>query len=287
MTNKSFDCAVLALGAALLLVGCAPTDSRQTPDERMAAEHQDDAPVPSPAVAAEPATPVTASEVVYATVDGREVTGYLARPETAEGDLPGILLIHEWWGLNDNIRAVARQLAGEGYLALAVDLYGGESASDPEGARALMGRVRESPEPARENLRQAHAYMKGELGATRIGTIGWCFGGGWSLNAALLLPGEIDATVIYYGHVTTDRDELATITAPILGLFGSEDGAIPVDSVREFESALHELGKDARIHVYPGADHAFANPSGTRYNAEAATDAWAKTLAFFVETLKS
>lgn len=286
MTNKSYQWGALALGA-VLLAGCAPTDSQKAHDERMAAEHKDDAPEPSPAVVAEPAAPVVASEVVYATVDGREVTGYLARPENAEGDLPGILVIHEWWGLNDNIRAMTRQLAGEGYLALAVDLYGGESAGDPEGARALMGQVRDNPEPARENLRQAHAYLRDELGATRIGTIGWCFGGGWSLNAALLLPGEIDATVIYYGHLVTDRDELAAITAPVLGIFGAEDGGIPVERVREFESVLHDLGKDARIHVYEGADHAFANPSGTRYQAEAAADAWAKTLAFFTETLKS
>jgi carboxymethylenebutenolidase len=101
-----------------------------------------------------------------------------------------------------------------------------------------------------------------------------------------MLPGEIDATVIFYGHLETGRDALAAIAAPVLGIFGAEDGGIPVATVREFESTLRDLGKDVRIHVYEGADHAFANPSGGNYHAEAAADAWAKTLAFFAETLR-
>ena len=102
----------------------------------------------------------------------------------------------------------------------------------------------------------------------------------------MLLPGELDAAVIYYGRVVTDRERLATLTAPILGHFGSEDQGIPIDGVREFEKALAELGKDGRIHVYEGADHAFGNPSGTRYDAAAAEAAWERTLGFFAETLK-
>ena len=100
-----------------------------------------------------------------------------------------------------------------------------------------------------------------------------------------MLPGEIDGAVIYYGRLITDRERLAALEAPVLGIFGAEDGGIPIESVREFEAALNDLGKDASVLVYDGADHAFANPSGTRYDAEAAEDAWAETLAFFEKHL--
>lgn len=119
-----------------------------------------------------------------------------------------------------------------------------------------------------------------------IGVVGWCFGGGWSLQTALALGDGIDATVIYYGRLVTDPAELEPLTSPVLGIFGSLDQGIPVETVREFESALDSLGKEATIHVYEGADHAFANPSGTRYNAEAAEDAWEKTMAFFAQNLR-
>ncbi len=268
---------VLALAA-----GCGSDDYA----ERMEEEHKDDAPVASPAAEPEPEAAVETERVTYAGSGDEAVTGYLARPAQApEEGAPGVIVIHEWWGLNENIESMARQLAGEGYLALAVDLYGGEVASDREGAMSLMQAAMADPDSLVENLRLAHAFLTAE-GAPRVGSIGWCFGGGWSLGAALALPGELDAAVIYYGRVITDRERLATLTTPILGHFGSEDSGIPIDGVREFEKLLGELGKDARIHVYEGADHAFANPSGTRYNAEAAEQAWGRTLAFFDLRLK-
>jgi carboxymethylenebutenolidase len=196
-----------------------------------------------------------------------------------------VIVIQEGWGLNDNIRAMARRLAAEGYVALAVDLYEGQVAEESARARELMSAAMERAESLEDNLRQAHRYL-GEQGAESIGVIGWCFGGGWSLRTALLLPDEIDATVIYYGRLVTDSEQLAALESPILGLFGSEDQGIPLESVREFESVLESLGKDAAIHVYEGANHAFANPSGTRYNADAAEDAWKKTLEFFTANLK-
>jgi carboxymethylenebutenolidase len=123
------------------------------------------------------------------------------------------------------------------------------------------------------------------LKAPAVGSIGWCFGGGWSLTTALLLPGQLDAAVIYYGHLVTDPQRLATLDIPILGLFGEQDQGIPLDGVRAFEGALKELGKDAKILVYPGADHAFANPSGRNYQPETAEKAWLETTAFLERTL--
>jgi carboxymethylenebutenolidase len=252
--------------------------------DAMSREHAGDSPVASEAARGPVTKPVEERAVVYGDIDGRELRGFLARPDAA-ASAPGILVIHEWWGLNDNIRAMARQLAAAGYAALAVDLYGGESAVDARGARALMSAARTEPRSMLENLRQAHEYLKRELGASRTGSIGWCFGGGLSLEAALMLGPDLDAAVMYYGSVVTDEARLRTLRAPVLGLFGSADRGIPVESVRAFEKALGTLGKEARILVYEGADHAFANPSGTRYQAEAAEDAWRRTLEFFQKTL--
>ena len=233
-----------------------------------------------------PSAEVEGKTIAYASVEGKAISGYLARPADAVEPLPGIVVIHEWWGLNDNIRSMADQLAGQGYAALAVDLYEGGVASDPAEARELMGASMKRPQALNDNLAQAIAYLRGELGASAVGTIGWCFGGGWSLNAALENPVSVDAAVIYYGRLVTDRDRLAALGAPILGLFGSEDRGIPVSTVREFEAALDALEKPAEIQVYEGANHAFANPSGTRYDAKAAEDAWARTTAFFDAELR-
>lgn len=252
----------------------------------MAREHRNDSPAPSPLAQGTPAAPIKSQTVRYATVNGREVNGYLAYPAAAEGGLPAVLVFHEWWGLNDNIKAMADQLAGQGYVALAADLYGGRVASQPEAARALMEEALKDRDAMGQNLRQAHAYLKEQIKATRIGTIGWCFGGGVSLSAALLIPDQIDATVIYYGHVGGDANELKPLKAPVLGLFGGADTGIPVESVHAFETALKGLGKSAEIHIYDGAGHAFANPSGGNYKADAAADAWQRSLAFLAEHLK-
>jgi carboxymethylenebutenolidase len=134
-------------------------------------------------------------------------------------------------------------------------------------------------------VRAGHG-LKEQVKATRVGTIGWCFGGSMSLNAALLAPDQVDATIIYYGFVSGDAEQLKPLQAPVLGLFGGADDGIPLDTVRAFEAALKGLGKPVTIHVYDGAGHAFANPSGKNYQAAAAADAWQKSLAFLAEHLK-
>ncbi|MGH8222053.1 MAG: dienelactone hydrolase family protein [Woeseiaceae bacterium] len=276
--------ATVLLAATLLACGQKNEDADYA--SRMAQEHAKDQPTPSPAAQGEAAAPIKSQSVVYAIVNGREVTGYMAYPAAAEGGLPAVLVFHEWWGLNDNIKAMADQLAGQGYVALAADLYGGQVAAQPEAARSLMEQALKDRDAMGQNLRQAHAYLKDEIKATRVGTIGWCFGGAISLNTALLVPDGVDATVIYYGHVSADADKLAPLKSPVLGIFGGADPGIPVESVRAFEAALKGLGKPVTIHVYDGAAHAFANPSGGSYKADAAADAWQKALAFLAEHLK-
>jgi carboxymethylenebutenolidase len=273
---------------ALLASACGNKsgDSDAQYAERMAQQHKNDQPTPSPAAQGDAASPIRSQTVRYATVNGKEVNGYLAYPASAEGGLPAVLVFHEWWGLNDNIKSMADQLAGQGYVALAADLYGGRVASQPEAARSLMEEALKNRDALGQNLRQAHAYLKEQVKATRVGTIGWCFGGSMSLQAALVVPDQVDAAIIYYGHVNGDVEELKPLKAPVLGLFGGADQGIPIESVRAFEAALKSLGKPVTIQVYEGAGHAFANPSGTNYKADAAADAWQKSLAFLAEHLK-
>ena len=247
----------------------------------MAAMHHDDSPNASPVTYPAPAQPVSGSDVVYATVGGKPVKGYLVRPSAAKGPLPGIIVIHEWWGLNDNIRKTADRLAGEGYEALAVDLYHGQSAQTPDDATTYMKQVMADKESAKDNLEQAYAYLHDHEHATKMGVIGWCFGGGWSLQTALLFPDKLDAAVMYYGQPVTDVAELKTLKMPLLGLFGEKDMGITVADVTAFQEALKQAGVDAEIHEYPDAGHAFANPSGKNYQEAAAKDAWNRTIRFF------
>ena len=267
--------------ASLALTACTDTDTDAAYVDAMSREHADDTPVAAPITASATYPDVVTSRPVYSRADGTDVTGFLARPsDTALDAPPGLIVIHEWWGLNDNIQAMTEKLAEAGYVALAVDLYDGEFAATPDEAQALMQQAMGRKAALTANLESAYRYLRDNQAVGGVGTIGWCFGGGWSLNAALAMPEAINAAVIYYGQLVTDRDRLATLDMPILGLFGGEDDGIPVADVRDFEETLQSLGKDAEIVVYPGAGHAFANPSGERYVAEAAEDAWARTLAF-------
>ena len=273
----------IAIVTLALMISACGSEKKDYLD-RMDEEHKDDVPVENAASETPQSAEVTEETVTYATVNGNEITGYLAKPEGAEGDLPGLIVIHEWWGLNDNIRMMTRRLAGEGYVALAVDLYNGKVAESPDSAGTYARSVEQ--EPALDNLTQAYNYLTENRNAKMVGSIGWCFGGGWSLQTALAMPEMIDATVIYYGRLVTNKDRLEKLTMPILGIFGAEDDGIPPSAVNEFEAALNDVGVTNSIHIYDGAGHAFANPSGNRYKKDAAEDAWMKTTAFFEEHLK-
>lgn len=278
-----------ALTALLTAVAaCSGGDARPEDAEHvqaMVAEHARDAPTAN-AADVEPGQPVVGEEVTYGTVDGRALTGYLARPQAAAGDLPALIVIHEWWGLNDNVRAMARRFAGEGYTVLAVDMYADQVAEEPARAQELMMQVMESPQTGVQNLQAAAEYLSQTARAARLGIVGWCFGGGWSLRGALAMPERIDAAVMYYGQPITAAGELQRLDAPLLGLFAAKDQGIPVAQVREMERSLQQLGKQAEVVVYPGTDHAFANPSGGNYDAAAAADAWQRATRFFAQHLK-
>lgn len=253
--------------------------------DAMSREHVGDTTDPSEGAQIAPQRAVVSERLPYAEVNDELVYGHFVFPSDMLEPLPAIIVIHEWWGLNPNVRAMADRLAGEGYIVLAVDMFGGQTAANAVEARKLMQSVVENPDPASENIRQAYDFVSATAGAPRVGSLGWCFGGGWSLNAAMLFPEELDATVIYYGQVTDDDEKLRPISAPILGLFGAEDRGISVESVERFEASLERLRKKYEVHIYPGAGHAFANPTGRNYDAKVADDAWKRTLQFLSQNL--
>jgi carboxymethylenebutenolidase len=255
--------------------------------DRTAAAHATDTPVATPAATTPPDAGVHSRPAIYTSIAGQKIEGWIAWPagKSVEG-MPALIVIHEWWGLNDNIRRASERLAAEGYITLAVDLYRGQTGDVPKQAMQLMQALNAEADAGRENLAAAYDYLETVMRAERIGVIGWCLGGRWSLQAALRLPEKIDATVIYYGGVTDDKEQLATLQMPILGLFAGIDPVVPPDTVVAFRDALADLGKDADIHIYPEAKHAFANPSGMAYDEVAAADAWEKTTVFLAEHLQ-
>lgn len=208
-------------------------------------------------------------------------TGYLVQPRS-QTNLPAVVVIHEWWGLNQHIKDAADKLAAEGYVVLAADLYNSEVATAPERARELSGSVRNNPAEAMNNLHAAveHLSELPSVNSSRIAALGWCFGGGYSMQLALNTTQPLAATVIYYGNLVTDPEQLSVIEWPVLGVFGTEDQSIPVETAREFDAALDSAGVTNEIYIYEGVGHAFANPSGDNYAPEETADAWEKTLAF-------
>jgi carboxymethylenebutenolidase len=211
--------------------------------------------------------------------DQNNTTNALATRQTK---LPGIVMIHENRGLNENIKDSADILARQGYVVLAVDLFG-EVTADPNRARELSSAVRNNPGPAIENMKSAVRYLGtlDNVNASRIASIGWCFGGAQSLQLALNSQDQpLAATIIYYGRLVNDTNELSKIKWPVLGIFGDQDDSISVDSVNAFGRGLNETGVTNEIYIYPGVGHAFANPSNDNYAPAETADAWRKTLEF-------
>jgi carboxymethylenebutenolidase len=227
----------------------------------------------------------TSTDVSYKSGDDT-VHGILYTPSGA-GPFPAIVVIHEYWGLNDWVKEQASKLADQGYVTLAVDLYRGKVAKDPDTAHQLMRGL--PPDRASRDLQAAVAYLKSQknVKSDRIGSIGWCMGGGYSLGVALEEP-TLAATVINYGHLATDPAALKKINAPILGSFGGLDQGITPDDVHKFEQQMKSLGKRVDIKIYPDAGHAFENPNNKDgYRAADTEDAWQRTVAFFAAHLKS
>ena len=245
-------------------------------------DHKHDSPVTTKAAMRAPESDTRSSEVIYGQTGEQQHKGYLSQAENKKVK-SGVIVIHEWWGLNEDIHLMADQLAGLGYHSLAVDLYDGKSADGVREAFQLSSGLSNNEDAALANLKEAYDYLTEELGVEKVGIIGWCLGGKWSLRGSLMLPNEIDATVIYYGSLIDDREKLATLEMPIIGFIGTKDRLHK--QFIQFDEDLKALNKDYSVHVYEGAKHAFANASGMAYEAEAAKDSWEKTVAFLAKHL--
>ena len=235
-----------------------------------------------------PSVPTVAS-VVMQDVATKDVHGLFVLPKNRAGKIPGVLVIHEWWGLNDQIKDEAKKLAAEGYAVFAIDLYDGEIAADAKRAGELAGSVRGKPEVALAKMKSALDFLAAqpEVQGDNLASLGWCFGGGFSALEGTAGDPRLKATVIYYGTPITDAKQLSRMKRPVLGIWGEDDQSIPVANVEAFEAALKKQGTPVKFHIYPGAGHAFANPTrGDAYRPEATADAWSKTLRFLSEQLK-
>ncbi len=216
---------------------------------------------------------------------GDETVNAILYTPQGKGPFPGLVVIHEWWGLNDWVKEQASKLADEGYVALAIDLYRGKVATTPEEAHEIMRGV--PSDRANRDLLAAAAYLRSlkNVNPAKVGDIGWCMGGGYALDLAIADP-QLKAAVINYGHLASDRATLQKINAAILGIFGGQDRGIPPADVNKFEADLKALGKPAEIKIFPDAGHGFENPSNEHYRADDARQAWELTTSFLAKYLK-
>ena len=214
--------------------------------------------------------------------------GYLVYPvqsnDTASKKLPAVVMIHEWWGLNKNIKDMANLLASQGFVVLAADLYKGQVANNTKRAMELVQTVRNNQSSSTNNLQTAVKYLSSlpNVDSSKIVSLGWCFGGGQSLQIALNSKEHpLAATILYYGTpLVTDKESLSKIKWPLLGIFGNKDQSIPLDEINQFRTSLNQSGVKNEVLVYNGVGHAFANPSGDNYAPKETEDAWEKTLSF-------
>ncbi|HKN48249.1 MAG TPA: dienelactone hydrolase family protein [Candidatus Polarisedimenticolia bacterium] len=267
-----------SLGVLLArLVLASPAAAPQSPAATPAPPAYGGAPIASSAAA-------PAGEMVAFQAGGEKVRGYLVRP-TLHGHRPAVVVVHEWWGLNTQIKGVADRLAELGFLTVVPDLYGGKVADEPGLAHELMRGLNE--DRAVTIIKGAIDYLKHYDRAKdrNVGTLGFCMGGGYSLQAALR-GADVKATVMFYGSVQTTRESVLPLRAPLLGIFGAQDRGIPVGEVRKFEAALREAHKKSLIAVYPGVGHAFMNETGPGYDKETADKAWTRATKFLIEALR-
>jgi carboxymethylenebutenolidase len=228
------------------------------------------------------------STISFKRPDGKSVNGYLAEPKAGKA-APGMVVIQEWWGLNDQIRGVADKLAGAGYRALVPDLYRGKVAVEAKEAEHLMTGLNFG-DAAGQDVRGAVQYLKGG-GSAKVGVTGFCMGGALTLLAAVNVP-EADAAVVWYGYPPLEYIDPAKIRTPILGHFATRDAAFPIAKVDELEKKLRAARVRFEFHRYD-AKHAFANETANEkklemleYNPKAAEAAWQRTLDFLAKNLK-
>jgi carboxymethylenebutenolidase len=211
--------------------------------------------------------------------NGGTATGYLATPESGKG--PGVVVLQEWWGVDDNVKGLVDRFAADGFVALAPDLYHGETTEQPDEAQQKMMAM--NMDEAEKEMRGAvdHVASHEAFDGSGVGAVGFCLGGGLAVWAATANP-KVDAVVTYYYVMPHGKPDFSKVDAPVLGHFGTNDDFISVDDAKGLEQELKDAGADAKFEFYEGAGHAFANDHdrlGT-YNEEHARSAWQKTVDF-------
>lgn len=270
--------------ANMLLAACVPAPAEE-PAPVVVEPTATSAPQPTNTPEPEMAEGGLIAETVeYPDADGETLMGYLAREEGADPQ-PAVVVIQEWWGLNAHIEDVTRRFAREGFVALAPDLYHGTVVSEPDEARKLVMEL--DMQEAVSEIQQAIDFLLNQdyVAGSEVGVMGFCMGGGLALQTGLA-ESDLGAVVAFYGR-PIEPDQASNMNAPVLGLYGADDTGISVDSVRTMESALEEAGIENEFHIYEGAGHAFFNDTRQSYHAEAANDAWPRTLAWFRDRLPS
>lgn len=242
------------------------------------------------ALEAQAGLPIQEGKLVSLQVRGEPVKAYVSQPLKA-GTYPGVVVVHEWWGLNAQIKGVAERAAEDGYVVIAPDLYRGKLGTDAGIAHELMRGLNENY--ALDVVEQAIGWLRASESGTAkrkpgqempVGVLGFCMGGRIALATALK-PADIQSIAMFYGSVETQPEALKPLHVPLLGIFGNEDHGIPLDQIKAFEAALKESGKQATVLVYPGVGHAFFNEERPGYDKEVAFDAWERTRMFLKETL--
>jgi carboxymethylenebutenolidase len=233
-----------------------------------------------------PKVEVTGYEIAYGDAAVRIHNGYFVLPTDVGEALPAVVLIHDQWGLNDYVRAMARRLSGEGYAVLAVDLFNGQTADSAGTATALVAEFLGDRAAVLENIGQARDYLEKNGLPPEIAVIGFGFGGQWALEAGLASGDAVDAIVMFYGRVTNSSAELAALSAPLLGIFAQQDDTTPLRDVTQFRSSLRELGKVADVLIQPGVAYDFANPESAAYRHDAAVDNWDYAVEFLRTALR-
>jgi carboxymethylenebutenolidase len=213
------------------------------------------------------------------------IHGVLYLPQ-GKGPFPALVVVHEWWGLNEWVKQQASNLAHQGYAALAIDLYRGKVATTADEAHEIMRGVPE--DRANRDLLAATAYLRTltTVDAKRMGSIGWCMGGGYAFDLAVLDP-KLKVAVVNYGHLAADDSTLKKIHASVLGIFGGKDVGIPAADINKFEKQMKALDKKVEIHIFPDAGHAFENETNLKaYRKEDADNARKYTVDFLAKNLK-
>ena len=245
--------------------------------------------------AARGAAPTTASQpleikhadVHYALIKGHLIYGYLSQPVQKQSGVPGLILIHMWWGLNQHMRDLADHLARQGYVVLAVDLFGGHTTRNPTEAAHLADVADANPIATLSNLEQAVSYMTGQQHVNNLGVIGWSIGGHWAFRIANDLPQAFDALAVFYTAPYTEPSQLAPLRMPMLAFFGGRDPFVPPEVVDKFQWAAGLASASLNIHIYPDASAAFDDPDSTAYNRRDAQDAWRQLDGFLARNLKT